>query len=97
MEAAATPPLMETGVVDLSKRAEVDDATRARNLRTPPASDSSSHGHKEDDVVSSSELSDLDEEMEEEPIFEDRPAHAAIPEEILPDRYEGGIPIFTPV
>src|SRR5277367_6619494 len=75
----------------------------ASHIQTPPASDGSSHSHKDDDAASSSSLSDLEEDMETDARFEDgiAGAGAGIEDEgrsdIKPDRYEGGIPIFTPV
>jgi hypothetical protein len=74
----------------------------ASHIQTPPASDGSSHSHKDDDAASSSSLSDL-EDVETDARFEDgiAGAGAGIEDEgrpdIKPDRYEGGIPIFTPV
>jgi jmjN domain len=75
----------------------------ASHIQTPPASDGSSHSHKDDDAASSSSLSDLDEDMETDARFEDGIVDAGADTEderrsdIKPDRYEGGIPIFTPV
>ena len=73
------------------------------HLHTPPASDMSSLGRKEDDAASSSSLSDIGDQVEEDTRFEDGIAGAGAgieeveaPMEIKPDRYEGGIPIFTP-
>jgi hypothetical protein len=74
----------------------------ASHIQTPPASDGSSHGHKDDDAASSSSLSDLD-DMETDMRFEDDIAGTGagvqddVRSDIKPDRYEGGIPIFTPV
>jgi hypothetical protein len=75
----------------------------ASHIQTPPASDGSSHSHKDDDAASSSSLSDLEEDVETDARFEDEVvgAGADIEDETRPDikpnRYEGGIPIFTPV
>lgn len=75
----------------------------ASHIQTPPASDGSSHGHKDDDAASSSSLSDLEDDMEPDVRFEDNIAGAGAGvqadrrSDINPDRYEGGIPIFTPV
>jgi hypothetical protein len=75
----------------------------ASHIQTPPASDGSSHSHKDDDAASSSSLSDLEEDVETDARFEDGivGAGAGIEDEgrpdIKPDHYEGGIPIFTPV
>lgn len=75
----------------------------ASHIQTPPASDGSGHSHKDDDAASSSSLSDLEEDMEADARFEDEIAGTGtgIEDEgrpdIKPDRYEGGIPIFTPV
>lgn len=75
----------------------------ASHIQTPPASDGSSHSHKDDDAASSSSLSDLEEDVVTDIRFEDgiTGSGAGIEDEersdIKPDRYEGGIPIFTPV
>jgi hypothetical protein len=75
----------------------------ASHIQTPPASDGSSHGHKDDDAASSSSLSDLEDDIESDTRFEDQIAGAGAGVQddgrfdIKPDRYEGGIPIFTPV
>ena len=75
----------------------------ASHIQTPPASDGSSHGHKDDDAASSSSLSELEDDMEPDPAFEDDIAGAGAGmqndgrSDIKPDRHEGGIPIFTPV
>jgi hypothetical protein len=79
----------------------------ASHIQTPPASDGSSHGHKDDDAASSSSLSDLEDDMEPDTRFEDDTAGTGTGtgtgvqedgrSDIKPDRYEGGIPIFTPV
>ena len=74
------------------------------HMHTPPASDQSSHGgRKDDDAASSSELSDLEEEGDAHQTFcyntTGAGPHVQQGEvgEVVPDRYEGGIPIFTPV
>jgi hypothetical protein len=75
----------------------------ASHIQTPPASDGSSHGHKDDDAASSSSLSDLEDDIESDTRFEDQIAGAGADVQddgrldIKADRYEGGIPIFTPV
>ena len=77
----------------------------ASHIQTPPASDGSSNSHKDDDAASSSSLSDLEEDMEADLRFEDEIAGAGTGagiedkgrSDVKPDRYEGGIPIFTPV
>ena len=76
-------------------------ASNEQNIHTPPASDMSSHGRKDedDDAASSSELSDLDDQFERVPqpsFVQDVPMEDA-PAVVEPDRYEDGIPIFQPV
>ena len=75
----------------------------ASHIQTPPASDGSSRGRKDDDAASSSSLSDLEDDMESDARFEDDTTGSGASmqdngrSDIKPDRYEGGIPIFTPV
>lgn len=70
-------------------------------VHTPPTTDEGSH--KDDDAASSSSLSDLGDEMEDEENrlrFEEAARAGAEAEqhtEIKPDRYENGVPVFTPV
>ena len=82
----------------------MEDAKHApneQNIHTPPASDMSSHGRKGDDdeVASSSELSDLDDQFEgaPQPSFTDDVPMEDASAAVEPDRYEGGIPVFQPV
>lgn len=91
------PPDKEQGLHNINNAAS--------HIQTPPASDDSSHGHKDDDAASSSSLSDLEDDMVSDTRFEDHFAGAGAGagaqddgrSDISPDRYEGGIPIFTPV
>ena len=109
MAATAT---MDTSEIELSPDKEHTlhkQNNSASHIQTPPASDGSSRGHKDDDAASSSSLSDLEDDMEPDARFEDNIAGAGAGAgagsgvqddgrfEIKPDRYEGGIPIFTPV
>lgn len=70
-------------------------------VHTPPTTDEGSH--KDDDAASSSSLSDLDDDIEDEENrmrFEEAARAGAEAEqysEVKPDRYENGVPIFTPV
>lgn len=70
-------------------------------VHTPPTTDEGSH--KDDDAASSSSLSDLGDDIEDEENrmrFEDAARAGAEAEqysEVKPDRYENGVPIFTPV
>jgi hypothetical protein len=70
-------------------------------VHTPPTTDEGSH--KDDDAASSSSLSDLGddiEDVENTMRFEEAARAGAEAEqhtEIKPDRYENGVPIFTPV
>lgn len=70
-------------------------------VHTPPTTDEASH--KDDDAASSSSLSDLGDDIEDEENrlrFEDAARAGAEAEqfsEVKPDRYENGVPIFTPV
>ena len=101
MAAAATSDLTEVGLAVDKENARLNNA--ATNMHTPPASDMSSHGRKDDDAASSSELSDLEDEIEDYTRFENDLAgagagvHIEDVAQIEPERYEGGIPIFTPV
>ena len=70
-------------------------------VHTPPTTDEASH--KDDDAASSSSLSDLGDDTDDEENrlrFEDAAragAEAEQTSEVKPDRYENGVPIFTPV
>lgn len=70
-------------------------------VHTPPTTDEASH--KDDDAASSSSLSDLGDDIDDEENrmrFEDAARAGAEAEqfsEVKPDRYENGVPIFTPV
>jgi len=70
-------------------------------VHTPPTTDEASH--KDDDAASSSSLSDLGDDIEDEENrmrFEEAARAGAEAEqfsEVKPDRYENGVPIFTPV
>src|ERR1700743_931052 len=70
-------------------------------VHTPPTTDEGSH--KDDDAASSSSLSDLDDDIEDEENrmrFEEAASAGAEAQqysEVKPDRYENGVPIFTPV
>ncbi|KIX99481.1 uncharacterized protein Z520_05057 [Fonsecaea multimorphosa CBS 102226] len=69
-------------------------------VHTPPTTDEGSH--KDDDAASSSSLSELDDDIEDEENrmrFEEAARAGAEAEqfsEVKPDRYENGVPIFTP-
>ena len=93
---AVSPAAVQEFVMEDTKH-----APNEQNIHTPPASDMSSHGRKDedDDAASSSELSDLDDQFEgaPQPLFtQDVPMEDA-PAVVEPARYEGGIPIFQPV
>ena len=104
---AATTPDLPNVDLGADKKGGFAEHSRASHIHTPPASDMSSHGQKDDDAGSSSSLSDIDDDQIEEDIrFEDNTAGARTGVErdqagefldIKPDHYEGGIPIFTPV
>ena len=70
-------------------------------VHTPPTTDEGSH--KDDDAASSSSLSELGDDIEDEENrmrFEEAARAGAEAEqysEVTPDRYENGVPIFTPV
>ena len=104
MAAAVAPdPQVDSG---LSAGAFDKDKMAAQQVpppqvHTPPTTDEGSH--KADDAASSSSLSDLGDDIEDEENrirFEEAARAGAEAEqhtEIKPDRYENGIPIFTPV
>ena len=88
-----------TGALDKDKMAAQPDLPP--QVHTPPTTDEGSH--KADDAASSSSLSDLGDDIEDEENrmrFEEAARAGAEAEqytEIKPDRYENGVPIFTPV
>lgn len=99
---AAEPQLdsaLGTGTLDKDKMAA--QQLPVPQVHTPPTTDEGSH--KDDDAASSSSLSDLGDDLEDEENrmrFEEAARAGAEAEqhtEIKPDRYENGIPIFTPV
>ncbi|KAH0840631.1 hypothetical protein FOPE_06019 [Fonsecaea pedrosoi] len=69
-------------------------------VHTPPTTDEGSH--KDDDAASTSSLSELDDDIDDEENrmrFEEAARAGAEAEqfsEVKPDRYENGVPIFTP-
>jgi hypothetical protein len=103
MAATATIDHLEVGLSPDKEQLPHSKPNTASHIQTPPASDGCSHSHKDDDAASSSSLSDLEEDMETDARFEDEIAGAGARlqdegrSDIKPDRYEGGIPIFTPV
>jgi hypothetical protein len=105
MAATATMDTLEIELSPDNEHTLHKQNNSASHIQTPPASDGSSRGHKDDDAASSSSLSDLEDDMEPDARFEDNIAGAGAGAdvqddgrfEIKPDRYEGGIPIFTPV
>jgi hypothetical protein len=109
MAATATIDHLEVELSPDKEHTLHSKSNTASHIQTPPASDGSSHSHKDDDAASSSSLSDLEEDMETDARFEDEIAGAGTGagtgagiedkgrSDIKPDRYEGGIPIFTPV
>ncbi len=102
MAAASAPDLPEVALALDKEKPSINENNAAVQVHTPPASDQSSHGRRDDDAMSSSSLSDLD-DLENDARFEDDStgAGAGVQEEdvagVEPDRYEGGVPIFTPV
>lgn len=98
---SSLPP--HEGLVDnvLDKRDSVSEPSLPPQVHTPPTTDEASH--KDDDAASSSSLSDLGDDMEDEENrmrFEEAARAGAEAEqfsEVKPDRYENGVPIFTPV
>ena len=102
MAAASSIDHVETDDSPDKEQALHNISHAASHIQTPPASDGSSHGHKDDDdAASSSSLSDLEDDIESDMRFEDHVNSAGVEDDrrsdIKPDRYEGGIPIFTPV
>ena len=102
--AAATMPTPAVhdglGTVALDKQDGVHSLPLPQ-VHTPPTTDEGSH--KDDDAASSSSLSDLGDDSEDEENrlrFEEAARAGAEAEqysEVSPDRYENGVPIFTPV
>ena len=103
MAAVASLPVMDGHGVATSdqKEATLPQSLSAPQVHTPPTTDEGSH--KDDDAASSSSLSDLGDEIEDEENrlrFEEAARAGAEAEqysEVSPDRYENGVPIFTPV
>lgn len=89
------------GAAALENHAETTDTLLPPQVHTPPTTDEASH--KDDDAASSSSLSDLGDDIEDEENrmrFEEAARAGAEAEqfsEVKPDRYENGVPIFTPV
>lgn len=91
------------GVADLDKEDAMSPSIPPPQVHTPPTTDEASH--KDDDAASSSSLSDLGDDPEDEDEanrmrFEEAARAGAEAEqysEVKPDRYENGVPIFTPV
>lgn len=104
MAAASTFDLPEVALPTHKEDVSSKNNNEATQVHTPPASDMSSHGRKDDDdAASSSSLSDLEDDIINDTRFDEGITGAGVgieeaaDEEIEPDRYEGGIPIFTPV
>ena len=91
----------ELGPMALDKQDPVPPTLPAPQVHTPPTTDEGSH--KDDDAASSSSLSDLDDDIDDEENrmrFEEAARAGAEAEqysEVKPERYENGVPIFTPV
>ena len=89
------------GVAPLNKQENMSEPLLPPQVHTPPTTDEGSH--KDDDAASSSSLSDLGDDIEDEENrlrFEEAARAGAEAEqysEVKPDRYENGVPIFTPV
>jgi hypothetical protein len=89
------------GAAALDKEDGMPQTLPHPQVHTPPTTDEASH--KDDDAASSSSLSDLGDDIEDEENrmrFEEAARAGAEAEqhsEVKPDRYEGGVPIFTPV
>ncbi|EXJ91627.1 hypothetical protein A1O3_00177 [Capronia epimyces CBS 606.96] len=102
--ATATMPSLAVhdgrGVAPLGKEDAMSPSLPPPQVHTPPTTDEASH--KDDDAASSSSLSDLGDDLEDEENrmrFEDAARAGAEAEqysEVKPDRYENGVPIFTP-
>ncbi|KAK5223124.1 hypothetical protein LTR72_005961 [Exophiala xenobiotica] len=101
MAAAAMPSLtVHQGLVDVPLDKHDAASVPHPQVHTPPTTDEASH--KDDDAASSSSLSDLGDDIEDEENrmrFEEAARAGAEAEqfsEVKPDRYENGVPIFTP-
>ncbi|EXJ93631.1 hypothetical protein A1O1_02023 [Capronia coronata CBS 617.96] len=87
-------------VAALDKEDSMFQSIPPPQVHTPPTTDEASH--KDDDAASSSSLSDLGDDLEDEENrmrFEEAARAGAEAEqfsEVKPDRYENGVPIFTP-
>lgn len=102
MPAPPTLPNLEApGSAVLDKHETMSQSLPPPQVHTPPTTDEGSH--KDDDAASSSSLSDLGDDIEDEENrmrFEEAARAGAEAEqysEVKPDRYENGVPIFTPV
>ncbi len=102
MAAAPMPSLpVHEGLIDAPLDKHDAASLPPPQVHTPPTTDEASH--KDDDAASSSSLSDLGDYIEDEENrmrFEEAARAGAEAEqfsEVKPDRYENGVPIFTPV
>ena len=104
MAAVTAPDLPSTtglGAAALDKDKMASQHLPPPQVHTPPTTDEGSH--KDDDAASSSSLSDLGDDLddlENTMRFQDAARAGAEAEQhtkIKPDRYENGVPIFTPV
>lgn len=99
--APTLPVIADVGASTMDKDKMAAQQLSLPQVHTPPTTDEASH--KDDDAASSSSLSDLGDELDDEENrlrFEDAARAGAEAEqhtEIEPDRYENGVPIFTPV
>src|ERR1700760_4661570 len=102
MATTATLPTLDvpgTGAMD--KHDTAAPSLPPPQVHTPPTTDEGSR--HDDDAASSSSLSDLGDDIEDEENrmrFEEAARAGAEAEqfsEVKPDRYENGVPIFTPV
>ncbi|KEF63444.1 uncharacterized protein A1O9_01422 [Exophiala aquamarina CBS 119918] len=88
------------GTAAVDKDDSLSQSVPVPQVHTPPTTDEASH--KDDDAASSSSLSDLGDDIEDEENrmrFEEAARAGAEAEqfsEVKPDRYENGVPIFTP-
>jgi hypothetical protein len=95
------PDLDAPGAATLERHEAMSHSLPPPQVHTPPTTDEGSH--KDDDAASSSSLSDLGDDIEDEENrmrFEEAARAGAEAEqysEVKPDRYENGVPIFTPV
>ncbi|OCT52423.1 hypothetical protein CLCR_10909 [Cladophialophora carrionii] len=94
------PDLDAPGTATLERHEAMSQSLPTPQVHTPPTTDEGSH--KDDDAASSSSLSDLGDDIEDEENrmrFEEAARAGAEAEqysEVKPDRYENGVPIFTP-